>query len=395
MAQAAPPPERLASLDAYRGFAMLLMASHGLGISAVAEHFTQSRVWQFLAYQTEHVAWIGCTVWDLIQPSFLFLVGAAMPFSLASRTARGQSFKRQLLHAVLRAVILCALGIFLRSVGRESTNFTFEDVLTQIGLGYVALFLLAHTSRKAQVVAVVLVLAGYWAAFALTPLPPANFNPSEVGLGPDWKRLEGFEAHWEKNTNLAHQADVAFLNWFPRSQPFLYNGGGYQTLNFVPSLATMLLGLLAGQWLRGPRSVHDKTVKLALAGAAGLAAGWLVGAVGLCPVVKRIWTPSWVIFSAGWTCLFLALFHAVLDGLRIRAWAFPLKVVGMNSISMYCLAHLVNGFLASSLRTHLGQDVFSWPLGAVYAPLVEHLAVPGILWCLLLWMYRRKLFLRI
>lgn len=388
------PPQRLVSLDAYRGFVMLLMASDSLSIPRVAQSFKDSSVWSFLAYQTEHVDWIGCSLWDLIQPSFMFMVGVAMSFSLASRSARGQSFGRMLLHAVIRALILIGLGIFLRSVGRGHTNFTFEDVLTQIGLGYVFLFLLGHARPRVQAWAAAVVLVGYWAAFALTPLPPSGFDYSQVGVDPDWKHLQGFEAHWDKNTNLAHHADVVFLNWFPREKPFLYNGGGYLTLSFVPSLATMILGLLAGNWLRSQRSPAEKTWKLALAGLVALGAGAAIGAAGLCPVVKRIWTPSWVIFAGGWTCLLLAFFYGVLDWKGRRGWAFPLVVVGMNSITMYCAAHLIDGFIVSSLKTHLGQHVFEW-FGALYAPIVEKAVVLAILWCILLWMYRRRIFLRI
>jgi predicted acyltransferase len=246
-------PSRLLSLDAYRGFAMLLMASDGLEIPRVAQAFPNSRLWQFLAYQTEHVDWVGCSVWDLIQPSFTFMVGVAMPFSLASRAARGQSFGRMLYHAIVRSLLLTFLGVFLRSVGRSQTYFTFEDVLSQIGLGYTFLFLLAWTRPRTQALAAIGILVAYWAAFALTPLPDSGFDYAKVGVPPDWQHLGGFAAHWDKNTNLAHYFDTWFLNLFPREKPFAYNGGGYVTLSFIPSLVTMIFGLLAGGWLR-PRA---------------------------------------------------------------------------------------------------------------------------------------------
>lgn len=395
-AEPATPPVagRLASLDAYRGFSMLLMASEGLRIGQVAESLPGSPLWAFLAYQTEHVEWIGCTVWDLIQPSFMYMVGVALPFSMASRAAQGQSFARRLVHAAWRALLLVSLGIFLRSVGRTQTYFTFEDVLTQIGLGYVFLFLLGHTRPRTQAIAAGLILAGTWAAFALTPLPGPGYDYPAVGLGTDWPRLQGFEAHWEKNANLAHWADVAFLNWFPREKPFTHNGGGYETLSFVPSLATMLFGLLAGGWLRGPATPTKKAARLALWGLAGLLTGWLLGALGICPVVKRIWTPSWTIFAAGWTSLFLAGWYLALDVWKLRGWAFPFIVVGMNSIFMYCAAHLIDHFIASSWKTHLGQHIFE-VFGTAYAPLVQQAAVLFTLWCILLWLHRRRTFFRL
>ena len=137
---------RLVSLDAYRGFVMLLMASSGLGIvHFVDRNHIADPVWKFLASQTDHVQWRGCCLWDLIQPSFTFIVGVAMPFSLAKCQSQGQSMARLTAHAVLRSFILIALGILLRSIGKPLTNFTFEDTLTQIGLGYTFAFLLAWT----------------------------------------------------------------------------------------------------------------------------------------------------------------------------------------------------------------------------------------------------------
>ena len=255
--------------------------------------------------------------WDLIQPSFMFMVGVALPFSVASRRARGEPFAAQLGHAVRRALILVLLGIFLRSQGRPQTYFTFEDVLTQIGLGYVFLFLLAHARPRTQWVAAGAVLVATWLAFALYPLPPAGFDTALVGVPADWPHhLQGFAAHWDKNTNLANRADQWFLNLFPRESPFVYNRGGYTTLNFVPSLATMIFGLLAGGLLRGAASDRDKLRALVVYGAAGIALGAALHFAGICPLVKRIWTPSWAIFSAGWAALFLAAL--LLDGRRAR-----------------------------------------------------------------------------
>lgn len=132
-----------------------------------------------------------------------------------------------------RAVALSALGIFLRSIGKPQTNFTFEDTLTQIGLGYVPLFLLAFRPRRDQWIATGVILAGVWLAFALYPLPGPDFDYQRVGVTAKWMGehgLSGFAAHWQKNSNLAWAADVWFLNLFPREKEFLFNGGGYATL---------------------------------------------------------------------------------------------------------------------------------------------------------------------
>ena len=391
----APAPARLTSLDAYRGFVMFLMMAEVLSFSRVAKARPDSALWQFLAHHQSHVEWMGCALHDLIQPSFSFLVGLALPFSLASRAARGQSRPRMVLHAAWRALVLILLGVFLRSMGVHQTYWTFEDTLSQIGLGYVALFLLGFRPAREQWIALGVILAGYWAAFALYPLPGPDFDYGKVGVASNWPHLmTGFAAHWNKNSNPAWAFDTWFLNLFPREKVFVCNRGGYATLSFIPTLATMILGLIVGRVLRSERTPWAKVTWLAAAGGIGLAAGAMLGWLGICPVVKRIWTPSWVLFSGGWCCLLLAVFYLLIDRWSRRRWAFPLVVIGMNSIAAYCMAHMFDGFIGSSLTTHLGADAFK-VFGQAYEPLVHGALVLLVMWLLLFWMYRRKLFLRI
>jgi heparan-alpha-glucosaminide N-acetyltransferase len=387
--------QRLVSLDAYRGLVMFLMMAEVLRLSRVADALPDSGFWRFLAHHQDHVPWVGCSLHDMIQPSFSFIVGVALPFSLASRLARGQSRWAMSLHAFWRAFLLVALGIFLRSIGQGQTYYTFEDTLTQIGLGYGFLFLLGLRSARDQWLAVGVLLIGYWAWFAIYPLPGPEFDWVKAGVAADWPHhLQGFAAHWNKNTNAAWAFDTWFLNLFPCAHPFTSNGGGYSTMSFIPTLATMILGLIAGGVLRGERTRAQKVLWLVLAGILALAAGWLLGALGLCPVVKRIWTPSWTLFSGGWCFLLLAGFYTVIDIWGWRAWAFPLVVIGLNSIAAYCIAHLFEGFIHSSFETHFGADAFQI-LGPAYETLLSGGCVLLVYWLILFWMDRRKLFLRI
>lgn len=386
---------RLLSLDAYRGFVMFLMMAEVLRLYRVAAARPDSAFWKFLALHQTHAEWIGCSLHDLIQPSFSFMVGVALPFSLASRIGRGQSRGRLFAHALGRSLVLILLGVFLRSIGRPQTYWTFEDTLTQIGLGYPILFLLGLRSMRAQWIAFAAILVGYWAAFAFYPLPNAAFDYASVGVAKDWPHLlNGFAAHWNKNSNFAWAFDTWFLNLFPREKIFAFNEGGYATLSFIPTLATMILGLVAGQVLRSERAPWTKAKWLALAGITGLACGALLGWLGVCPIVKRIWTPSWVLFSGGWCFLLMAGFYAVIDLLNFKRWSFPLVVIGLNSIAAYLIAHLFDGFVFKSLKTHLGKNVFKM-LGDSYEPLLHGAAVLLVFWLILFWMYRRKIFLRI
>jgi heparan-alpha-glucosaminide N-acetyltransferase len=393
-APASQPARRLTSVDAYRGLVMLLMMAEVLAIGAVARALPDSAFWKFLHWQQSHVEWVGCVLHDLIQPSFSFLVGVALPFSIAARMARGQSSGGMLAHAVWRSLLLVALGIWLRSIGRPQTYFTFEDTLSQIGLGYTFLFLLGLQSRRTQWIAFTAICVGYWALFAAYPLPGPNFDWAAAGVQPDWPHhLQGFAAHWNKNTNPAWAFDRWFLNLFPREKVFLNNGGGYATLSFIPTLATMILGLIAGAWLKSNLSDRDRLKRLLIAGVGGTALGLAIHFLGLGPIVKRIWTPSWVLFSGGLCFLFLAAFYVVMEVKNLRAWAFPLIVIGMNSIAAYCIAHLFEHFLVSMLNTHLGRGFFAG--FGPYEPFVRGALVLLIFWLILYWMYRRRIFLKI
>src|SRR6476659_1550297 len=258
---------RVGSIDAFRGLVMFLMLAEAMRLWTIHDAFPASRFWAVVAFNTEHVPWQGCSLHDLIQPAFSFLVGAALPFSIASRTRRGARFGPMLRHAVWRSVVLILLGIFLRSLERGQTYWTFEDTLTQIGLGYTSLFRLAFASRRVQVAAFVTILVAFWLAFVWYPLPPADFDYSKVGVPPDWPHLyTGFLAHFNKNANLSWAFDVWFLNLFPREAPFRFNSGGWSTLSFIPTLASMMLGLWTGEWLKSPRSTGDKLKGLLIAG---------------------------------------------------------------------------------------------------------------------------------
>jgi len=375
---------------------MLLIMAEQLRTAAVARAVPDSSLWRFLATQQEHVAWTGAVLHDMIQPSFSFLVGVALPFSIGNRRARGQSAEAVTHHAFLRALILVLLGVVLRTGG-----FTFEDTLSQIGLGYGFLYLAALRSVRVQWTALAVILAGYWLAFALWPLPGANFDWAGAGVTPDFAgNAAGFAAHWNKNTNLAWAFDTWFLNLFPREKPFQFNVGGYATLSFIPTLGTMILGLVAGEILRSDRAGWAKVRWFAIGGVMGVAAGWGLGALGICPVVKRIWTPSWVLFSGGWCFLGLAAFHAVIDVGGWRRWSFPLVVVGMNSIAAYVMDHLFPSFLRETWQNHLTFRTEAGPrlLGCIppdYNPFVLGVLVILSLWLILYGMWRKKIFLRI
>lgn len=388
------PAVRNIAVDAYRGWVMLLMMAEVLQLARVAHNFPGNWFWAFLGYNQTHVEWAGCSLHDLIQPSFSFLVGVALPYSIASRLAKGGTFGRMWAHAIWRSFLLIALGIFLRSMYSPQTYFTFEDTLTQIGLGYPILFLLGFKKPRWQWIALAVILVGYWATWALYPVPGPGFNWQSVGVPGNWTHnFTGFAAHWNKNVNFGNAFDQWFLNLFPRTQPFVYNSGGYLTLSFIPTLGTMILGLVTGRWLRAS-APKIPMQKLLIAGVIGVASGLFLHFTGICPVVKRIWTPSWTLASGGACFLLTALFSWIIDVKGYRKWAYPLVVIGMNSIAAYMIAHLFERFIVSSFRIHLGPDFFKM-FGDRLEPFMLGSAVLLTYWLILFWMYRRKLFLKI
>jgi predicted acyltransferase len=156
----------------------------------------------------------------------------------------------------------------------------------------------------------------------------------------------------------------------------------------------MILGLMAGELLRSDRPRAKKVLWMVAAACAFLAVGLFINEIGLCPSVKRIWTPSWVLVSGGWCWLLLAGFYVIVDWAGFKRWALPLTVIGMNSIVAYCMASLVEGFVARSLTTHLGSAPFEI-LGKAYEPLLHGGAVLLIFWLVLYWMYRKRIFVRV
>ncbi len=401
--------QRLGSLDAYRGLVMIALAARGFGISETAQNILKSGLpetaetstylftWKALGYEFEHVRWVGCTFWDLIQPSFMFMVGVSLPFSYARRFELGHSTRDLTLHAVFRALLLIFLGIFLRSQSGDHPNYIFVDVLTQIGLGYLFLFLLWNRPAWLQLVVAQIILFAYWAWFAVTPLTPDDVLAT-VGVAEDWPhKLTGFAAHWQMNGNPAATFDTWFLNLFRPEKPFHFNSGGYATLNFIPALVTMLFGLMTGEAIRSAESKGNVVGGLLICAGMGLAAGWALNYFGFCPLVKRIWTPSWTLFSAGWCWLILAVFYYIIDVIGFDAWAFALKVAGANSIVLYVMGHLLPVWTETNLKRFFGTGIFTLYREdlADYEPLIRCNLVLLCFWLFVLWLYRQKLFVRI
>jgi predicted acyltransferase len=156
----------------------------------------------------------------------------------------------------------------------------------------------------------------------------------------------------------------------------------------------MILGLTAGSQLKSDSLPQEKIKQFLIIGGSLLAAGWLLDALHICPIVKRIWTPTWTLFSGGLCFFILAFFYWSIDVLKTQKWHFILVVVGANSIAAYIIAHTIEGFISSSLSIHLGKQ-YAAVFGLAYAPLIRGILVLFFEWLILFWMYKKRIFIKI
>jgi heparan-alpha-glucosaminide N-acetyltransferase len=387
---------RLGSLDAYRGFVMLAMASGGLGTA----HLLKDPTWGPLADQLEHRQWVGCTFWDLIQPSFMFIVGVAMPFSFARRQEQGDSWGRQFRHALWRALLLVLIGVALDSWGKSAPVVQMIRVLQQIAIGYVIAFLVLHRGPLVQATAAVGLLGLHTCAFLWYGWAHGTdpwLRDQNVGTWLDQFMHQHLSA-------FAEQVTQALFGCHNTVSLMPLSTGGYVTFNAISSAGTILFGVLCGELFRGDWPTSRKLRVLGMAGVGGLLVGGLLGggeyAVGdgyvilptWVPLVKRIWTSSFAVFAAGWTCLMMLAFFLIIDVWKLRAWSLLLVMVGMNSILMYVLAQVLKGTVREGLKPFVQGPLSYWPKAG---PVVLAALVVAVLWLICYGLYRRRIFLRL
>lgn len=337
-------PERLVSLDAFRGLTMLLLISHGFGIYEA-----------FKNPQFEHAAWVGCTLWDLIQPAFTFMVGVAMPLALAKRSDAGK-------HVLWRAFALLVLSNILSNWGStKGLKLQFINVLCQIAFSYVLCYAILKLRFAWQVGAAVSLMVFHHALFFLWPGPAGPFD--QAG-------------------NIGAVIDLNVLGYtYP---------GYYTTINFLGNALTVLFGCWTGLLMLSSRTHLERIRLLTICGVAGLASGALLGL--WIPMVKRLWLGSFTLFSAGWVLLAFALCYWLVEVRGYKRWTFPFVVVGMNCIFIYSFSQVLRGWLSRGLAAFDGQQfAMLGPAGAV----PHNLLVMTVMWGLCYWLYRRQIFFKL
>jgi predicted acyltransferase len=362
------PPTRLQSLDALRGFDMFWIAGADDIVYALKAIATTGPI-GFFATQLTHKKWEGFAFYDLIFPLFVFIVGVSLVFSL-SKALEQQDRKSAIRRIFVRTLLLFVLGIiYSGGISRGIEGIRLLGVLQRIALCYFFAALLFCTLRtRGLIIACVTLLVSYWAMMTFIPVPG-------VGAG-----------NFAEGANLANWLDKQYL-------PFRKHDGNHDPeglLSTLPAIATCLLGVFAGLLLRNEQVSHTQKVKwLAIAGVSGLAIGHLWGLQF--PIIKKIWTSSFVLVAGGWSCLLLAFFYQLIETWRATKWAQPFVWIGTNPIVIYLAAawfpfkDLANRIAGGPIKWNLG------PWGEAWVCVVTLLLV--ILFARFL--YRRKIFLRL
>jgi predicted acyltransferase len=360
-------PDRIHSVDALRGFDMFWIVGGGPLVVAILKLFSNPLP-PWLERQFDHVEWEGFVAWDLIMPLFMFIVGAAMPFSVGKRVARGDSRQSIYRKVFWRTVVLFVLGMIAQGNLLDfdlSKLHLYCNTLQAIAAGYlISSIALVELRVWWQVVLTGTLLVIYWLLMAFLPapgLPHAVFTP---------------------DGNLAMWVDKALLGRFQDGTTYTW------ILSSLAFGATVLIGVLAGHLLRSHHPGPRKALLLTGSGLGCLLGGWAWSFSF--PIIKHIYSSSMVLWSSGWSLLLLALFYWIIDVLGFRHWAFPFTIVGMNAIAAYMAPHFIQFRFTSEsflggIASHLGS----------YGSALICFGEFGSLWVILYYLYRHRTFIRI
>lgn len=358
--QLSPPAattERCLALDAMRGFVMLaLVWGAALDVTALAKN---SALGSF-ASQFRHVPWEGLGFWELIQPAFWFVVGAALPFALARRRERGATLGANLRHASTRALKLILLGQILVSLNAGRVRLHPMETLTHLGMCYFCCFLILHLRFRAQVMAAALLMAVTSGLYLLFPGAAGPFSPAD---------------------NIGVIIDRAIFG--------LNQAGRTVNITFLGTTVHMLFGAWTGLLLMSKRSHPEKLKILASATLASFVAALALTPFN--PVIQKVCTASFTFYGAGFALAAAAAFFWLLEIKGYCRPSFPLVVVGMNSIFIYMLSGVLKRWIDQSVAVFTGRFQFLGPFGAI----PQACAVVFVMWYVCHWLYQRKIFFKV
>jgi predicted acyltransferase len=367
--QQGKPTGRLISIDALRGFDMFFIIGGERILASLHDVFGRPET-EWIRTQLTHVKWEGFRFEDLIMPLFLFIVGVVMPYSFDKRLNADHGKMRLYLHVLKRTAILFVLGMIAQGNLLEydiSKLHIYSNTLQAIAAGYIiAAIIMLNLGLRWQIAATGILLLLFWALMMLVPFP---------GRGVDVLLPDG---------NLAIYIDRVIFGPFidGTEPPYTW------ILSGMTFACTVMLGVMAGHLLRSDKVGIRKVLWLLAAGGGCIVAGLLWSL--FFPIIKHIWTSSFVLFSGGLCFMLLALFYLVIDVLGFRKWAFGFVVIGMNAIAVYMATHLINfrnigGVFVEGLEKYAGN----------WYPFIYATAGFAVVWLILWWMYRKKTFVKI
>lgn len=364
----APPTTRLLSLDVYRGLIMFLLVGEGAAFYYALQEWDVPWL-RPIVHQFHHVPWQGLVLWDLIQPGFMFIVGVAMVFSLRKRRERGERWSRSALHIVIRCAVLFLLGTGLHCVYNMKPVFELWNVLTQLSFTILVTFLIFRLPWTVQF------------AIALGLILLTDLAYRLIHIAP-------YDATFEPGRNFGAWVDMQLMGKIDE--------GHWVAVNAVPTAAHTIWGALCGQLLAGRLPEMKKVGVLVAGGLALLIVGYAMDAAGLAPIVKRICTSSFVIVSGGWCVLALGFFYLVHDVWRVRLGTWFVVVVGLNPIFIYMTTELLAwGWLNPRVGVFVGQPLAMLGMNEAPAAVATAGVTWALLWGLCVWLYRKRIFIRI
>ena len=362
-------PKRITSVDLFRGITMFLLIGESTRLYSHIRSMEDSSFMQFIGTQLSHHQWNGLYFWDLIQPFFMFIVGVAIPFSVANRIKKGDSNRTITLHAIKRSFLLLFFGWALYCIGPGHIVFRFQNVLAQLAVTYLVAFLIMRKSFSFQLIFSLVVLL-------LTDLA-YRFFP-----------VEGFNHPWVPYENLGA--------WVNNKIEGVEKASIWASLNAIPTIAHTVWGVLCGQLLMSERPAAKKIQILVIAGIACLVAGYSLDLLGITPIIKKIATSAFVLASGGWTILALCFFYWLVDvkmKFRGNASLFFI-IVGMNSIFIYLFFEVGGADLLGEIFVPFTKAFFSWG-GELTVGVITSLAVWAGCWYLCYWLYKKRVFIKI
>lgn len=359
-------PDRILSIDIFRGFTMFLLIGEFTHLYAIIPNdVSDGSLISLINAQFHHHPWNGLRFWDLVQPYFMFIVGLSLPFAVRSRIGKGQTSRQIFTHVLKRSLILIFMGWALYCIGPGEIRFLFQNVLAQIGVTYLIAYLIMDRSFTFQVIF----------SLALLALTEGLYRSFSV---------EGY--------NHPFVIDENFGAWLDQ----LYNGqsgGGWVSFNAIPTAAHTIWGVLVGKLLMKDQPAIEKLKYMVIAGTLLIIVGYLMDPIT--PIIKRISTSSFVLVSGGWSIITLALLFWGVDIKKLnKDWPIFFGVVSMNSLFIYLFSHVGGAGFFERILHPFTYAVFDWG-NELTAPIATSILVWAALWGLCYWMYKQRLFIKI